>query len=361
MTVAAKGGLRQRNYGLDGMRGVAAIWVVFFHASVLGLPLAPGGYLAVDFFFILSGFVVQRAYAERLRSTMSLWQFVEVRLVRLYPLFLLGLLIGLGRAAGAIITQDPRAPDIGEVLTSLVFNLFFLPTPLVLSSIFPMNAPSWSLSLEVMINLVFAIGLFRAKSRTIVVLCIAGAAGMIFASVQTGDLDVGVRWETYLGGVSRVFWGFGIGVLMGRLLSAPPSPRIRPLWLGGALLLLIAAMSAPVSPSLRPLYDVFAAIFLFPVVLLVGIRCRVEGKLAKALGALGDISYPLYAVHYPLILPLHMLLAKGGLTGPSEALLISLICVLVAVPLSLIDEAVRRRIEGWLRLRRSAPLDTLRA
>lgn len=136
-----------RFHTLDAMRGVAALAVVLVHvAAYSGVNLAPGGNLAVDFFFALSGFVIARAYSARLRSGLSWLRFAEIRLVRLYPLVLLGCGFGLVKMLFQIGMGHETAPSWGQFAWILILNPLLLPAPGVY--LFPLNNPAWSLFFE---------------------------------------------------------------------------------------------------------------------------------------------------------------------------------------------------------------------
>jgi len=152
------GMIKSRFGTLDGLRGVAAIVVVLFHA-IFGAWVPRFGYLAVDLFFILSGFVLSHAYDKRFVAGMSVAEFLSLRVVRLYPLYLLGLVLGL-----CVVRINPSimdAPAAG-VLLNFVLNLFDLPgmeiPGTLYRELFPLNVPLWSLFFEFWVaNLIFGI------------------------------------------------------------------------------------------------------------------------------------------------------------------------------------------------------------
>lgn len=115
---------------LDGLRGVAALLVVFYHIFE-GLSFAAGGtlitvinhgYLAVDFFFILSGFVIGYAYDDRLGKSMSLGNFFKRRLIRLHPMIVMGSCAGcdiLSVARLGAMGRHPHQPFTGDARPAL--------------------------------------------------------------------------------------------------------------------------------------------------------------------------------------------------------------------------------------------------
>lgn len=131
-----------RYFTLDAMRGVAAIMVVLYHAGPVTTVIAPAGYIAVDFFFALSGFVIAATYEARLRNGLTPLRFIRIRLTRLYPLYLVGLLLGLTKALGAWLVAAPHALTGAQILSATVFGLAILPTLPPLDDLFPLNGPA---------------------------------------------------------------------------------------------------------------------------------------------------------------------------------------------------------------------------
>ena len=127
---------------LNGMRGVSALAVVLFHAEALaGTQMAPGGYLAVDLFFVLSGLVIAHAYEGWLLQTLTPIAFMRHRLIRFYPLYLLGLVLGVGLMTLEILVSPPAVLTPGQVTGATVAGLAFLPAPFG-TSLYPLNVPA---------------------------------------------------------------------------------------------------------------------------------------------------------------------------------------------------------------------------
>src|ERR1700679_45238 len=162
ITRAQDPGIRRKYHTLDGIRGVAAIMVLVFHAGsyfgALGIQISKSeSYLAVDLFFVLSGFVIAEAYAKRLSKGPSAVDFMKIRVIRLYPLYLLGLLIGTVFILGHLRLGDNSLNQwSGSILAKdFLCALFMLPTPFS-SSLYPINLPSWSLLFELIVNGLYA-------------------------------------------------------------------------------------------------------------------------------------------------------------------------------------------------------------
>jgi peptidoglycan/LPS O-acetylase OafA/YrhL len=287
---------------LDGLRGVAALSVLAYHfGQRAGLPyLLPHGYLAVDFFFVLSGFVLAYAYGERLRTSLAAATFILRRLIRLLPILL------PGAAAGAVV--ELWRPDAGlsvgrltEIAAATILSCLAIPLPIPTSmeqAIFPINGPVWSLFFELLASLVF-IGVARspAPSAFAWALMAAGGIGLAFCAWPDGLNVVGALLAYWLGGFPRVLYGFFAGVIV--FANRRRFPALPPAVFPCALL---AVFMLPRMPEpFVAVVDLGAVFAIFP--LLVGTASNTApGQAFRASCTLGgDLSYPLYAVHYPLV------------------------------------------------------------
>lgn len=283
---------------LDGMRGVAAICVVVYHAYWLvpGLRV-PGGYLAVDLFFVLSGFVLTHAYGARFTRGLRTRPFMAQRVLRLYPMYAIGtLLTGVGTAVNMIIGHGRYSWSEFGVIASTAAAM--LPAPLFLSNyaIYPLNTPAWSLFYELLSNAIFVAVWAKLTRPRLMLLIIAGGVGMVGVIFARGDANVGYDWWTFLEGLPRVTFSFFLGVLLYRLH--------RSIRVGPGLAWLIPFALLPVflaTPDHRVLYEVFTVLLLLPTLVLVGASSEPSVAVGHLFRALGRISYPLYAIHEPLI------------------------------------------------------------
>lgn len=283
---------------LDAMRGIAAFLVVLFHARIyiFSVSLVPGGYLAVDFFFALSGLVIARAYTDRLNLDMTAGRFCVLRLIRLYPLFILGLLLGVVNVS---IGTTAAPMGFGEVARMLVSEIFMLPA-VGASELFPLNGPAWSLFFEMVINLVFAIWLVRARTLTMMLVVMATAMALAVASWHQGGLNIGHAWPSFHWGLARVFFSFCVGTLVHRLWR---QDRFK---FGGIVFVvpmvaLALAMTIPIRTEFRSYFDLLVVLVVFPILLVFGARCRMPAWGSKASQFLGDTSYAIYVLHLPLL------------------------------------------------------------
>lgn len=297
--------------GLDGLRGIAALFVAAMHLSIMwGRPLFTGAYLAVDFFFILSGFVIAAAYADRLAAEMTAWEFAKRRVIRLWPLFILGLAIGaayqIPRAlSGLFEVHGPAA------ILSAALGVFMLPSPVGLGGhgwLYPINVPAWSLFFELIAN--FAYGVLAPRITTGRLVVFVGLAGAILCGVAArfGTLNLGSDAATFWGGLARVAFGFSAGILIHRFHRAKQLRANG--WMLAAAALLVAALIGRPSSWLG---DVLIAVAAFPVLIMAGSWCNPQGDATSVIAkALGRASYPLYALHSPLIWWLGFALNRVG-------------------------------------------------
>lgn len=338
---------RVRYEVLDGLRGVAAIGVMLFHFSIIGVPIAPHGYLAVDFFFVLSGFVLSHAYAGRL-GEMSLSRFVQLRLIRMLPLSMLGLSIGSVYFLIRFYTQNYSQYSLADIIFGTVFNAMLLPkpwsSPALTDTVFTTNTPLWSLSLEVLMNIVWAAFFYKARTSILMTLALVSGVGIALFTVQNGSADVGATWSTYVGGLARAGFGFFIGVVLWRYRPEPGAGGILP-EISAVLLFAILFV-----PTIGPAFDLFAIFFVLPAIIYLAARAdhRKERVLFRVAGTL---SYPLYASHVPV---LHFMVGFAKIFALETrlvlvAVLAALLCLCTAYALDLLyDRPVRRLLTGAL-------------
>src|SRR5688572_22562421 len=207
---------------LDGLRGIAALAVVIFHFMEWIFPdinnnFIGHGFLAVDFFFCLSGFVIGYAYDDRIRQ-MGIAGFFKARLIRLHPLVILGSVLGL---LGYLLDPFalPMAYEAGRVALLFICSLLLIPLPVMEErafNLFAFNAPSWSLFWEYVANIFYALVLFKIGRRSLAVLIIVAAVGICFVSYRAGNLLGGWAGSNFLDGGARVAYSFLAGLFIYR-------------------------------------------------------------------------------------------------------------------------------------------------
>ncbi|WP_294421002.1 acyltransferase family protein [Prevotella sp.] len=360
---------------LDGLRGVAALLVVWYHIFE-GFQFAGNkpvidfinhGYLAVDFFFILSGFVVGYAYDNRWGKTLTLGGFFRRRLIRLQPMVIMGAVIG---AASFLISGMERWDGTHATLwlTFLAFVCGCLMLPALPrmprevrgnGEMFPLNGPCWSLFFEYVGNIVYALFIRRLSTRLLAVLSFALCCALTWFAVtdQSGYGSIGVGWTVdrtnILGGMLRMLCPFTMGVLMSRLFKPLRQAR-GAFWTSAALLLIIfhvPYIHSDGALSLNGIFEAACIIAVFPLV----VWYAASGKTTDIASTricrfLGDISYPLYIVHYPLMYAFYMWLIKTRQytlheTWPAALAAVTASIILAWLCLKLYDMPVRK----WLR------------
>jgi len=301
---------------LDGLRGVAAIIVVTFH---LAEPFSTGnldklvnhGYLAVDFFFLLSGFVIGYAYDDRWHKT-TVGTFFKRRIVRLQPMVVLGMTLG---AIGFYFTDSVLWPMIHTVpvwkmLLVMVIGYTILPVPLSLDirgwqEMHPLNSVGWSLFFEYIANILYAVWIRKFSILSLSILVGLAAIALIHLATTNGDVSGGwtLNMEQLRIGFTRTMYPFFAGLLLSRI--AKPA-RIKNAFLWCSILLVVVLYMPRIGGAehlwMNGVYDAFCIVIIFPIIVYLGAngvtQSQKENRLCKLLG---DISYPLYMVHYPLV------------------------------------------------------------
>lgn len=284
----------QRHYAsLDGLRGVAALLVVVFHAGPFFGKIVPGGYLAVDMFFVLSGFVIEHAYGKRLRDDLGVWGFTKLRLIRFYPLYLVGLLAGVALELLLHFVHAKNSTSIDSIATQFSFAAFFVPAVFEADA-FPLNIPAWSLFFELLVNVLFA--LFAPRLKNAVLVVVAAVSLLIFSVyfLQGSGQMPGPQVQDMPMAFLRTVFSFTMGVLVYRYR--------RPFSVDPVVFLLAICFLflLPVSQDYRKLFDLTCIAFILPAV--VWMAAGGEPRVFKGgFAILGSISYGIYAIHYPLI------------------------------------------------------------
>jgi len=287
---------------LDALRGIAAIGVVVFHMSAAFLPIAtPGGYLAVDLFFMMSGVVLSHAYETRFRAGMGTLAFMRARLIRLYPLYLLGTLVGIAVTLASLRGHNIQAWDSSSLFQAVLLALFFLPTfsSRPVDQMFPLNIPCWSLFLEILVNLLFVMFWKVLTSARLIVLSLLTGSAVAFAIVQGGSIDQGSTASTFDVGLARTLFGFFVGVLIAR--HFPRSHR-RESNVGVVAIVAVVAIAIGGWPAgeLRAIWDAVCVLAVFPAVVYCGTLIDPGPRLRSIATFLGLTSYAVYVLHSPL-------------------------------------------------------------
>ena len=355
---------------LDGLRGVAALMVIWYHvfegfafASNSAIETLNHGYLAVDFFFILSGFVIGYAYDDRWGKSLTMKDFFKRRLIRLHPMVIMGAVLGaITFCIQGSVQWDGTHVAISMIMLSLLCTIFFIPAMPGVGyevrgngEMFPLNGPCWSLFFEYIGNILYALFIRRLSNKAltvfVVLLGVALAAFAVFNVSTYGNIGVGWTLDgvNFLGGSLRMLFPFSLGMLMSR--------NFKPMKVKGAFwictIALIALFSVPYLEGLEPLcmngvYEAFCVIVAFPIILWIGASGTTTDKQStKICKFLGDISYPVYVIHYPLMYLFYAWLIKNQLFTLGETWQVALCVyalnvVLAYLCLKLYDEPIRK-------------------
>ena len=327
---------------LDGLRGVAAMLVVAYHIFEIhyhGGPDQPinHGYLAVDFFFVLSGFVIGYAYDDRWEKTptqpprgqtFTLWTFFKRRLIRLHPMVIFGTLFGALMFFFGSCSAFPLVDETPWWMVVLVMLWCFtmLPLPHTMdirgwAETNPLNGPAWSLQWEYLANILYAL-FFRKMPKIVlgafvaffaimtITLCLNIDVTGFLAERSYASYTVVGGWSTtpdqLLVGLTRLLYPFFSGLLvsrMGKLIKVKGG-----FWWCSLMIVVLFCMpwmglgTEGDARWTNGLYEAFCILICFPLIVAVGAGSSVRGGKSEAINRfLGDISYPLYITHFPLI------------------------------------------------------------
>ena len=368
---------------LDGLRGVAALVVIWYHVFE-GFATSPldqkfnHGYLAVDFFFILSGFVVGYAYDDRwegrpgdasgVRGGMRIRDFLKRRLVRLHPMVMLGSVLGAVTflIQGSVQWDGAHVP-FGAVMLAMLLGMFLIPAypgaPYEVrgnNEMYPLNGPSWSLFFEYIGNILYALVLRRLSTRSLAV--VVAVSGLCLAGYAVGGLSgfghLGVGWSltdlNLPGGFLRLMFSFGVGLLMSR--GFRPWKVRGAFWICSAAVILL--LSAPRIGGeermwLNGLYEAVCVTCIFPLLVYIGASGRLAGPVSgRICKFLGDISYPVYMIHYPFMYLFYSWTFTGvpfSEAWPWAVMVFLGSIVLAYIVLKVYDEPLRRWLgRKWL-------------
>ena len=381
---------------LDGLRGVAALMVLWYHVFE-GFAFAKGsiietfnhGHLGVDFFFLLSGFVISYAYDDRwfndksLKSNdksstnkkLTIWSFFKRRLIRLHPMLVMGAFIGLicFFIQGGVKWYGSSTP-LHWTLIAFVLTLFFIPAYPGASydirgnaEMFPLNGPSWSLFFEYIGNILYALFIRKLSNKMLGLLVgVTGILWIWFVSFDISGYDmIGIGWTldavNFFGGLLRMMFPFTLGMLMARNFRQKSKVKSQKtfftkniFWI--SIIILFALFSVPYFPktsniSVNGIYELACIMIVFPLIVWIAAssdsaQSKFTLKLSKFLG---DLSYPLYIVHYPVMYIFYAWLIKNqyftlGETWQMVILVLTVCIVLAYACLKLYDEPIRKRL-----------------
>jgi peptidoglycan/LPS O-acetylase OafA/YrhL len=303
---------------LDGLRGVAAIMVVCMHlceahaTSHLDMVINHG-YLAVDFFFLLSGFVIGYAYDDRWKK-MTVGDFFKRRLIRLQPMVIIGMIIG---AIGFYFQGSDLWPAISntpvwQTLLLMLIGCTMLPIPPSMDirgwqEMYPLNGPAWSLFFEYVANIFYGLFVRKFSKWLLTILVALSAIFLLHLALTSKQGDIIGGWslapEQLHIGFARVMYPFFAGLLLFRVSKLAKIPHAF-IWCSLMVIVVFAMPRIGGSQHLwmNAVYESLSVIVIFPLVIFLGASGEIKNKFQVRLCKfLGDISYPIYITHYPLI------------------------------------------------------------
>ncbi|MBZ9837760.1 acyltransferase [Mesorhizobium sp. CA3] len=350
---------------LDAIRGVAAISVMLYHFSpfLADGKVLPSSYLAVDLFFLLSGFVIAHAYDRKIETGMGFGTFVAIRLIRLYPLYLAGTLLGFFY----LLVKNRLIPaeymPLSEIGMQLTTGMLFIPLVSdAYHTIFPLNPASWSLFFELIVNIAYVAVFVLLSRRVLTGIVGASLVLLVVASVFAGTLDFGMTGKTIVSGLPRVTFSFFLGVLLCRSMAGWQGSfgfLRRGFWVEGAILLTLAVFAiAPVAAGARVAYDLCAIVIVFPIMVMTGAVAPTAPRLSGFYGWLGRISYPIYIIHTPML----MIIAGAGKAFSIDPfahhplfgiVMAAMVVVIADIATRVYDEPVRRFLQRQMQRARA--------
>ena len=370
---------------LDGLRGVAAMMVLLYHVfnDAKAFYVFPDivneffhGFLGVDFFFLLSGFVMGYAYDERWKrpatgpsrnggedAYLTLGSFIRRRLIRLHPMVVMGVLLGVVAFLIQGCTKwDGTAVTVQSLMLVTLLGLFMLPSPTNIevrgyTEVFPLNGPHWSLFFEYIGSLFYALFLHRLSTRWLRVWVTCSIASLAAYALLAEGGGIAYGWSSepmnLLGGALRMLYAYPMGLLMARMFrERNPKPLHGHVFLLSSLTL-VALLGVPFlgGEDTETIYQLICVFSFFPTIIWFAARGIVSGWRQQAVSFLGRLSYPLYAIHYPFIYLFITWVGRDGhpyvgYTHPWTAVFLTVAASVLVATLCLLfyDEPLRR----WL-------------
>ena len=285
---------------LDGLRGVGAVVVVMRHVPYLFGPIrVPESFLAVDLFYLVSGFVVAHAYGRRLQAGGFFGEFMKTRVIRLYPLYLIGLAVGVIPAIYAVVTDPAGWWTAPKLLEAVMLGLFMVPMfPGIAASGTALDGPVWTLVPELIANTVYAAIVKFLNLWVLGAILVVCGAGVIYAELRFHTLDVGYNTTDQWAALARVGYSFFAGVLVFRFFG---DKKVDNEWAAWAC---VAALSVGLalqpSDDLTPYFELGVVLIGFPALLVAAARFEPGAVSGRMFSVIGLVSYGVYLLHQPM-------------------------------------------------------------
>ncbi len=342
---------------LDGLRGVGAFLVVMRHVPAFFGPIhVPESFLAVDLFYLVSGFVVAHAYGERLGKGGFFTDFVKTRLIRLYPLYAFGLMLGIVVAAIAVIT-DPAGwwnpTRLGEAIVTgaLMIPLF----PGLAANGSSLDGPTWTLLPELIANAAYAAAIRFMNTGVLLAIIAVSGAGVVLAELRYDSLDVGYNATDFWAALARVGFSFFTGVLVFRFFGGRERKSQIIAWLCMAVLTVLLAWRP--SDGATSWFELGVVLVGFPVLVAVAAQFEPGARTGRLFSYVGLVSYGVYILHLPLgNLARAALRGRVGVPGDVRGLIVGAGFLLLLTWLAgWLDRYYDAPLRRWLRGRWMSP------
>jgi len=312
---------KTRFVALDSWRGLCALLVALYHVPVTAFvflnPLVRGSYLFVDFFFVLSGFVISFTYEGRIRNGATAAEFLVKRLGRLWPVHVVTLLamlllttaVAWGRHAFGKATSMEAPASAEKVIANLLMLNGF-----AVDGLTSINVPSWSISCELMVYGLFCALVFSGRMALGLWLALAALNAALIAKYSPLHMNA-----TDVLGLSRCIYGFGLGV----------AAKVAYLRFGRKLYSSTLVEAAAVALALgfvafahESRWSLVAPLVFFVVILVFALEAGRISSLMRTpfFQLLGKLSFTTYMCHYIIVtgvFQLAVLLRRVDFTQPS--------------------------------------------
>ncbi len=334
---------------LDGIRGLAAIMVVIHHVvEHAGLDFLPGAWVCVDLFFTLSGFVIMHSYGDKIVEGIAFSRFAQLRLIRLMPLYIVGVLIGAAPHLADVMSGSPEAPSALHLGMLTAAQMFLVPyvghaewlgahTRMGGDTVFPLDPPAWSLFFELVGN--FGFFLYLAVFRKLPGWLVALAVGLYAVmALRSGVVHGGWSSWNFVYGLPRFATEFALGAMLYRVRPQPGPHLNAPAAVAFLLVLVGFNVHGDAAATVN-------ALLLCPLAIWLASGAVTTAKLRRACDLLGDMSYPIYVIHMPIYAAALCWFHLGDLSPVVQALVIVVGGGLLALTLAPLDLRLRRYLQ----------------
>ena len=337
---------------LDGLRGVGAFVVVMRHVPYLFGPVkVPESFLAVDLFYLVSGFVVAHAYGERLKAGGFFKDFVKTRLIRLYPLYLFGLAVGILPATYDVITDPHGWWNLHKLIEAILLGLVMMPmVPGLQATGTALDGPIWTLVPELIANFTYAAIVRYLKPLVLAAILIVCGAGVAYGEFRFGTLDIGYNPTDQWAALARVGYSFFAGVVVFKVVGDRRIDSELLSWLCMAVLTFILVFNP--SEALTPWFEIGAVMVAFPLIIAAAAQIEPGPVTGRAFAVIGLVSYGVYLLHQPMGNIARILFQRLHVTVPGDwrGLLFGAVFMLLVFGLAWwLDGAYDAPFRKWLR------------